>query len=86
MRRMRAAPWVESLRKPACHPVSEMTGSPIRSMAIASSDMEICSPVESRTSISRLDAIGLISCALAMRSSVVSPCADTTATTLFPAR
>ena len=30
-------------------------------------------------------AIGLISCALAMRSSVVSPCADTTTTTSLPA-
>ena len=46
--------------------------------------MEICSPVASRTSISRLLALGLISLALAMRSSVVSPWAETTTTTLFP--
>ena len=81
---MRDEPWVESVRKPACQPVSDFTGKPIRSIAMASRDIEICSPVESRTSISRLEGLGLISPAFAIRSSVVSPCAETTTTTLFP--
>ncbi len=46
--------------------------------------IEICSPLERSTSISRLLALGFISLAFSMRSSVVSPWAETTTTTLFP--
>ena len=56
------------------------------SIAMAHREQEICSPVESSISISRLEALGLISAALAMRSSVVSPWAESTATTLWPRR
>ena len=56
------------------------------SMAMAHREMEICSPVASSISISRLDAWGLISAALAIRSSVVSPWAESTTTTLCPLR
>ena len=55
-------------------------------MAMAHREMEICSPVASSMSISRREAPGLISSALAIRSSVVSPWADRTTTTLFPLR
>ena len=55
-------------------------------MAMAHREQEICSPVDSSISISRLEALGLISAALAMRSSVVSPWAESTATTWWPWR
>ena len=76
----------ELVLKPACQPVRETTGYPIASMAMAHRAQEICSPVESSMSISRLEALGLISPALAMRSSVVSPCAERTTTRLCPRR
>ena len=56
------------------------------SMAMAHREQEICSPVERSISISRLEPLGLISPALAIRSSVVSPWAESTATTLWPRR
>ena len=74
-----------SVSTPACQPVSEMTGYPSFWMAMAKSDMEIISPVDRSTSISRLDGRALISAALAIRSSVVSPWAETTTTTWLPA-
>ena len=57
---------------------------PSASMAIAHREQDICSPVDNSISSSRLDALGLISAAFSIRSSVVSPWADSTATTLFP--
>ena len=45
---------------------------------------ESCSPAESRTSMSRLDGLSLSSAAFSIRSSVVSPCAETTTTTWLP--
>ena len=72
------------VRKPACQPVSDTTGKPMPSMAMAHRAQEICSPVDSSMSSSRLEAAGLISAAFSMSSSVVSPWADSTATTRFP--
>ena len=46
--------------------------------------MEICSPVLRSISISRLEARGLISRAFSMRSSVVSPWAERTASCVRP--
>ena len=63
-----------------------MQGIPIVSSAMAHSATEICSPVDSSISISRLEGLGLISSALAIRSSVVSPWADRTTMTSLPAR
>ena len=80
-----AAPYLASVLTPACQPVREITGQPIFSIAIASKEIEICSPVESNISISRFEAFGLISLAFSIRSSVVSPCAETATTTLLPA-
>ena len=51
---------------------------------MAHREMEICSPVASSISISRLEAPGWISRAFSIRSSVVSPWADSTTTTLWP--
>src|SRR5688572_28958984 len=59
---------------------------PMLLIAIASSDIEIRSPAVRRMSISRLGGNGLISAARSRRSSVVSPIAETTTTTSFPAR
>ena len=66
---------------PACHPVREITGYPSASIAMAQRATDICSPVDSSISISRLEARGLISFAFSISSSVVSPWADNTATT-----
>ena len=43
------APWLVSVSIPACQPVRETTGYPSFSMAMASKDMDICSPQESST-------------------------------------
>ena len=64
--------------------VREITGYPNFSIAIANSAMEICSPVERSISISLLEGLGLISAAFAIKSSVVSPCAETTTITSLP--
>ncbi len=71
---------------PTCHAVSDTQDRPMASSAMAHSATEICSPVDSSISISRLEGRGLISPALAMRSSVVSPWAESTTITSFPAR
>ena len=81
---MRALRWVDSVKKPACQPVSETTGRPIASSAMDISATDCCSPVESRTSISRLLGRGLSSRAFSMRSSVVSPWAESTTTMSCP--
>ena len=72
--------------KPACQPSSETAGNPMFSIVIASSAAEICSPAVMSWSISRFEPFGLISFAFSIRSSVVSPCAETTTTTSFPSR
>jgi len=68
-----ALPQLESVLKPACQPVREITGTPSVSIAIAKSEIEICSPVAKSISISLFDGFGLISAAFSRRSSVVSP-------------
>ena len=52
---------------------------------MARSDMDTCSPVESRRSISRSGGLSLSAAARPTSSSVVLPMADTTATTSWPA-
>ena len=52
---------------------------------MAKSDMDTCSPVESRRSISRSGGLSLSAAARPTSSSVVLPMADTTATTSWPA-
>ncbi len=83
-RLMRALLYAELVWNPACHPSSETTGKPSFSIAMASRAADICSPALSSISISRREASALISFAFAIRSSVVSPWAETTTTTLFP--
>ena len=56
----------------------------MRSIAIARSAADICSPEESSISISRFEGRWFTSAALAIRSSVVSPWADTTTSTSLP--
>ena len=85
MRLMRASEYVLLVWSPTCHAHRLMTGRPMPSRAMAHRAMEICSPVLSSISISRLEARGLISLAFSMRSSVVSPWADSTTITWFPA-
>ena len=83
---IRASEWTEVDCIPTCQAARDMQGRPMASRAMAHRATEICSPVESSISISRLEAWGLISSALAMRSSVVSPWAERTTITSFPAR
>ena len=71
--------------KPACQPVRLMAETPSSCKAIVSREIEISSPAASSISISRWDGSEVISAALAIRSSVVSPCAETTTTTSLPA-
>ena len=70
--------------RPTCQPVRDTTGRPMASRAMAMSATLCCSPVESRTSISRLLGRGLSSRAFSMRSSVVSPWAESTTTMSCP--
>ena len=71
---------------PTCHAARDTQGSPMLSRAMAHSATEICSPVERSISISRLEAWGLTSSALAIKSSVVSPWAERTTMTSLPSR
>ena len=70
---------------PAWDPVNEIARWPRSLMAIAHNAQEIRSPVERSMSISRGSGFGETSSAIAIRSSVVLPRADSTATTRFPA-
>ena len=69
---------------PTCHAARDTQGRPMASRAMAQRETEICSPVERSISISRLEGLALISWALAIRSSVVSPWADRTTITSLP--
>jgi hypothetical protein len=80
-----ALPWAVSVTMPACEPVSEIASWPRSWIAIAQSEHEMRSPTEISMSSSRAFGFGEISCASRTRSSVVSPIADRTATTRFPA-
>ena len=73
-----------SVTMPACEPDSEIAWCPRSLIAIAHSAHEIRSPVESSMSISRGSGSGEISWAIATSWSVVSPRADSTATTGWP--
>ena len=83
---IRASEWTEVDWMPTCQAFRDTQGRPMASSAMAHSATEICSPVDRSMSISRLEAWGLISSALAMRSSVVSPWADRTTMTSLPWR
>ena len=69
---------------PACEPVSEIAWWPRSWIAIAHSAHEIRSPTESSMSISRGSGRSETSWAISTSSSVVSPRADSTATTRMP--
>ena len=81
---MRARPWRESVRMPACGPVSVIAGTPSAWSAMATSVPLMCSPVASSRSISRGSGSSVIRAASSMRSSVVSPMALTTTTSRSP--
>src|SRR5512132_2358721 len=83
--RMRALPCRVSVMIPAWEPVNDLAVTPRSAMAMASSDMEMRSPAVSSMSISRGGGLGETLLASAIRSSVVSPMADTTTTTSLPA-
>ena len=55
---IRAAPCVASVIMPACEPVNERASKPIEWIAIASSAIEMRSPLESSMSSSRGAGIG----------------------------
>ena len=76
---------VESVTIPACEPVSDVARWPRSISAIAASEHEIRSPTETSMSSSRGSGWAVISWASRIRSSVVSPIAESTATTRFPA-
>ena len=69
---------------PACEPVSETASWPRSRIAIAQSAFEMRSPTETSMSYSRGCGCAEISCASAIRSSVVSPIAERTPTTRWP--
>src|SRR5660397_269775 len=73
-----------SVTIPACDPVREIASGPRSEMAMARRAADMRSPVERSMSISRAGGSGEISRARAIKSSVVSPRADITATTEIP--
>jgi hypothetical protein len=76
--------WAESLLMPACHPVRETAGQPKLFRVKARRAADCCSPVASNISISRPFKNSPVAPANWIRSSVVSPMADTTTTTCCP--
>ena len=70
---------------PAWPPERLIASTPIACSAITISALDCVSPVESSTSISRGSGCSVIWCARSISSSVVSPIAETTATTRSPA-
>ena len=82
---IRALPCASSVITPAWEPVNERALRPRLAIAIASSAIEIRSPAVSSMSSSRAGGSGLTCLARSSRSSVVSPIADTTTTTAWPA-
>ena len=82
---MRAFVCDVSVTIPACDPVREIARCPRSLIAIAHSAHDWRSPVDSSMSISRGSGLDEISCASAMRKSVVLPRALSTATTRLPA-
>ena len=76
-----ARPWAVSVMMPACEPVYEAAGWPAALRARERRDMAMRSPAVSSRSSSRALGDGASSAAIARRSSVVSPMAETTTTT-----
>ncbi len=70
---------------PACEPVNDLAVTPRSAMAIASSAIEIRSPAVSSMSSSRGGGSAETCLASSTRSSVLSPIAETTTTTSWPA-
>ena len=81
-----ALPCVESVINPACDPVYERASKPRSFMAMAKTAIEIRSPAVSNISSSRPGGFGETCLARSIKSSVVSPIAETTTTTSLPAR
>ncbi len=82
---MRARPCAESVITPAWLPVNERASWPSPAIAIASTAIEIRSPAVSNMSSSRAGGSGETFSASSIRSSVVSPMAETTTQTSCPA-
>ena len=82
---MRALPCTESVMTPAWLPVNDRASWPRLAIAIASSAIEIRSPAVSSMSSSRPGGSGDTCSARSISSSVVSPIAETTTTTSWPA-
>ena len=80
-----ALPWAESVITPACEPVNDCALWPSWAIAIATSAIEIRSPAVSSMSSSRGGGSGVTCSARSRSSSVVSPIAETTTTTSWPA-
>ena len=80
-----ALPCAESVITPACEPVNDCALWPSWAIAIASSAIEIRSPAVSSMSSSRGGGSGVTCSARSRSSSVVSPIAETTTTTSWPA-
>ncbi len=80
-----AAPCWVSVMIPACEPVYDAALQPRAFTAIASRDIAIRSPAVRSMSSSRGSGTGVIPLASRTSSSVVSPIAETTATTSLPA-
>ncbi len=83
---MRARPCVEVVTTPAWDPVKDLASFPKFPIAIASRAIEIRSPAVSNISSSRPFGSGETWLARSISSSVVSPIAETTTTTWWPAR
>ena len=81
---MRASTWRSLVMMPDWLPVKLIASPPSSRIAIDSSAIEIRSPAESSMSSSRRSGFGETFLAIASRSSVVSPIAETTTTTSCP--
>ena len=84
MSAMRARPKTASVRMPACMPLRLIASRPSSCSAIESSVEETASPVENSMSSSRGRGLLVTSFASSISRSVVSPIAETTATTRSP--
>ena len=82
---IRALPCTDVVITPACDPVKERALAPRASIAIATSALEMRSPEVKSMSSSRGGGTGETCVARSSRLSVVSPMAETTTTTSFPA-
>ncbi|OQA74223.1 MAG: hypothetical protein BWY32_03663 [bacterium ADurb.Bin243] len=74
-----------SVRIPDCDPVKDIAETPMSLIAMESSAIDMRSPELKSMSISRFGGLPATSRASEIRSSVVSPIAETTTRTLLPA-